>query len=73
MEDQKAPAIVELLDEVHTKMGFGTMPRSKALEENKCQGCGKDALEFKNEVSRKEYLLTAWCQACQDAFWHGDE
>jgi hypothetical protein len=68
MEDQKAPAIIEMLD-VH----LGSMTRSKALKENKCQGCGKDALEFKNEVSRKEYLLTAWCQACQDAFWYGDE
>lgn len=69
MKDQKAPAIQEMLDEVHTKLGFGAMTRSKALEESKCQMCGKDALEFKDAASKREYRQTAWCQPCQDSFW----
>jgi len=30
-------------------------------------GCGEDATEFRDEVSRKEYLISGKCQKCQDA------
>ena len=72
MKDNKAPSISSLLDVVSEhlvdikKTG---MSRSAALEQNKCAGCGGDATEFRNETSRKEYPLTAWCQACQDDFF----
>ena len=70
--DDKANPIANILDEVALhladKRGAG-MSRTMALATGKCAGCGEDAGSFRNAISRKEYSLTAWCQACQDDFW----
>ncbi len=70
--DIKAKPIANILDKVALhladKRGAG-MSRSMALATGKCAGCGEDAGPFRDAVSRKEYSLTAWCQACQDDFW----
>jgi len=70
--DLKAKPIANILDKVALhladKRGAG-MSRSMALATGKCAGCGEDAGPFRDAVSRKEYSLTAWCQACQDDFW----
>lgn len=29
-------------------------------------GCGKPALEFKDDLSRKEFTISGLCQSCQD-------
>jgi len=40
-------------------------------------GCGGDASEFKDELSREEYTISGMCQKCQDdfyrKFWHVSE
>jgi len=70
MEDNKAKSISDLLDVVSGDIAQKTgMSRSEALAQDKCARCGGDAKEFRNEASRKEYPLTAWCQGCQDDFF----
>jgi tRNA 2-selenouridine synthase SelU len=40
-----------------------------------CNGCGKKIdikNEFKNAISRKEYLISGFCQICQDEVFGKD-
>ena len=39
---------------------------SLALATHQCIRCGKPADNFKNELSVKEYLISALCQKCQN-------
>ena len=70
--DEKNPFLAMLLNEVSTSMaktsGKG-MARSDALAQDKCARCGGDASDFRDDASKREYSLTAWCQKCQDAFF----
>jgi hypothetical protein len=34
-------------------------------------GCGGPAVNFKDELSRKEYTISGMCQNCQDEFYLG--
>jgi uncharacterized CHY-type Zn-finger protein len=34
-----------------------------------CVMCGEEALEFKDELSKKEYSISKMCQKCQDSFF----
>lgn len=68
----KSDVMVELLDVITGAMAKAAskgMIRSKALKENKCASCERDATGFDNEKSKEEYALSAWCQACQDNFF----
>lgn len=40
--------------------------RTTAIRSDKCVSCGKDAIEFKNDLSRAEYRISGLCQKCQD-------
>ena len=40
--------------------------RTSSIRTNKCSWCGKDALEFRDKLSAKEYIISGFCQACQD-------
>lgn len=46
---------------------------SQHIQENKdqntCSMCDGPALEFKDELSKKEYKISAMCQKCQDEFF----
>jgi hypothetical protein len=57
---QKAPAIENLLTH------FSGVNRVDVIKANKCTTCPGDALEFKNELSRREYTISGMCQKCQD-------
>jgi hypothetical protein len=50
--------------------------RQKALEEYRCIeppiGCGKPIIGFRDEVSSREYAISALCQACQDEVFGGE-
>lgn len=56
----KSPEIEEFLKEM-----FG-VDRRKNIEEDKCVFCGRDALTFRDEKSRKEFSISGICQVCQD-------
>ena len=70
MEDNKSPVLIAMLDDLSGKMakaqGKG-MTRSQALRTNCCASCGGSATQFRDDCSKREYQLTAWCQTCQDA------
>lgn len=44
----------------------GTM---EAIDNKTCPYCHSTVGAFKDEVSRKEYLISGWCQPCQDRFF----
>jgi len=56
------------MDEFKDKMSFRLFGRyrSVALFENTCVNCGESKGEFKDEISVREYQLSALCQKCQD-------
>lgn len=57
---QKSPPIESLLSAVLGK------DRMVTIESDTCGGCGGPAKEFKNEISTREYEISALCQPCQD-------
>ena len=73
-KDEKSPEVTSLLNllssDISKSRGKG-MSRSSALAQNKCASCGADAhpSTFRDNLSRREYSLTAWCQKCQDKFF----
>jgi hypothetical protein len=62
---EKSPGIANFLD--------GLMNRTESIKGDKCVdkpfGCGKPAPpeSFRNELSRREYLISGLCQKCQDS------
>ena len=56
--------MLEVKDQMSFKL-FGRY-RSVALLEASCVSCGEDKGEFKDELSEREYAISALCQKCQD-------
>ncbi len=54
----KHPTIEGFLEE--------TFGRTTAIVGDTCVFCHKEATEFHNEISRKEYRISGICQSCQD-------
>ena len=40
--------------------------RVDSIKQDICAWCGKPATEFRDELSRKEYTISGFCQECQD-------
>lgn len=40
--------------------------RREAILADRCAGCGAGSLSFRDGLSRREYLISGLCQACQD-------
>jgi len=40
--------------------------RVDSIRGNICSWCGKPATEFRDDLSRKEYTISGFCQECQD-------
>jgi len=40
--------------------------RKECFENSACVMCGGPAIEFRNELSKKEYTISCMCQTCQD-------
>ena len=51
---------------------FGRSPRL-AKAANQCVKCGEFSLEFRDELSRKEYGISGFCQCCQDSIFGVEE
>lgn len=43
------------------------------IDAGKCFACKKDATEFTDEISEKEFKLSGMCQTCQDGFFNSEE
>jgi len=50
------------MDKALKKMG---LDRDK-ITEDICTFCGAPASDFKDDLSRKEYSISGFCQKCQD-------
>ena len=58
---EKSSVIEKLLTEIN-----GGKSRRAYIHANKCVRCEGDASYFHDEVSRKEFTISGWCQHCQD-------
>lgn len=41
--------------------------------DNECPTCHKPIGEFRDPLSRREYIISHMCQACQDSMWPPDQ
>ena len=57
----KAPAIEQMLSKLTGVSRVG------AVHEASCVTCGGEARIFRDDLSRKEYTISAMCQDCQDS------
>ena len=44
----------------------------QAINEKKCPVCRNPIIDFRNEISRREYLISGLCQDCQDQMFGVD-
>ena len=66
----KSAAITEFLDVItRPEEGF-TFTRTEALQHGLCCVCGGAASTFRDALSKKEYGISAMCQACQDDYFN---
>ncbi len=66
---QKAPEIKSLLESM--------AGRTTAIKADGClpppMGCGEPATNFHDDLSRREYRISGFCQKCQDAIFGSSE
>ena len=58
---EKSSIMEQLLTEIN-----GGKSRRAYIHANKCIKCEGDASYFIDEVSRREYAISGWCQHCQN-------
>lgn len=61
---EKSPELTEFLEKA-----FG---RTSAIESDSCAFCHGPAIEFKDDLSRKEFTISGLCQNCQDNVFDED-
>ena len=63
------------LDNVKEEMAFKLFGRSRtlAIAGKGCVKCGESAVDFRDELSRKEFGISGLCQGCQDGIFGGEE
>lgn len=59
----KAPAIDLFISRLTGKS------REIQIASNLCMTCDKEAIEFKDDLSEKEYSISGMCQVCQDSMF----
>lgn len=59
---KKSPEIEKLID------AFNPSGRKRvdSIKQDVCAWCGGPAVEFRDELSRREYRISGFCQKCQD-------
>jgi len=59
---KKAPEIERLID------AFNSSGRKRvdSIRADICSWCGKPATDFRDELSKREYTISGFCQECQD-------
>jgi len=66
---KKSESLNRTLDAM-SKILFGTT-RRESIHAGTCISCKKEATEFKDSVSRKEFTISGLCQPCQDSVFGG--
>jgi hypothetical protein len=65
--NEKSAEMEKFLDEI-ADHAFGRS-RTLAIAGRGCVKCGRPANKFRGEIDRKEFLITGYCQACQDDYF----
>ena len=65
----KVPEIEKLIDSTNPS----GRKRVGSIKADVCTWCGKPATEFKDALSRREYTISGFCQACQDKTFDSEE
>jgi len=47
--------------------------REATIKADKCMTCSGPAIEFRNQLSKREYTISGMCQVCQDSVFGTDE
>ncbi len=66
--DKKVKTIKTLLDRISSQEPFKNK-RSKALLAQLCVICETPNLNFRDQLSEKEYKISGMCQTCQDNYF----
>ena len=63
------------LENIKEEMAFALFGRSPSIAKasGQCVSCGEFNLEFRDELSRKEYGISGLCQRCQDNIFGVEE
>ena len=63
------------LQNTKEEMAFALFGRSASIAKasGQCVSCGEFNLEFRDELSRKEYGISGLCQCCQDGIFGTEE
>lgn len=64
--DERTPAQQKLVEDLGRMAGNAYPDPREAVREQRCAQCGKEAVAFRDELSRKEYAISGLCQPCQD-------
>ena len=67
----KSNDIKEFIDR-HAEAWFGRT-KTDSIEGGICVCCGKEALRFRDPLSKKEYTISGLCQDCQDSIFGVDD
>ena len=59
---KKTPEIENLIDATNPS----GRKRVDSIKADMCSWCGNPAVEFSDELSRREYRISGFCQECQD-------
>jgi len=66
---KKNPVIADLVNSFIRTAFNGGQTREDAITEGNCTSCdttGVVATSFRDDISRKEYAISGFCQSCQD-------
>ena len=63
--NDKSDGMKKMLDVA--SMGLFGKKRTSCIQEGVCVSCGKPAVEFKDDISKKEFSISGLCQSCQDS------
>ena len=63
------------MDQAKEEMAFALFGRSLTLSiaGGGCVKCGQPAVDFRDELSRKEFGISGFCQSCQDETFGAEE
>ena len=63
------------LDKFKEESAMSLFGRSRllAIAGNSCVKCGESAADFRDEISKKEFGISGFCQACQDDIFGGPD
>ena len=72
MRSNKSPGIKDFMNGMASAITGVEKDIDSVLSNKGCMLCNGRALEFKDELSEKEYGISGMCQSCQDKMFGGE-